>query len=346
MVASADPSAVDPSVYQDYVHHSNGQRTCTVAVITASLASQHPDHYVTSVVEGSCDLRGFANAGHASIDLDGTAESITAKRYTPKPTRWSTVPDGVSDTFSFGKHKYTWEGKSFLAYLVECSQGPNCTMNCWFILHPKGPEASANVDGLILAACRFSQNVHEEILVYDRARWSKDPALWNAIKGSSWDDVILDEEIKKGIQRDIEGFFKSKDSYKRYGIAWKRGIILYGVPGNGKTISIKALINNLANRSQPIPTLYVKSLKSPYGPQVSVGQVFERARSMAPCCLVLEDIDSLITDEVRSYFLNEVDGLSDNDGLLILGTTNHREYSTLLLSCPRPAKSTCVQGAK
>ena len=49
---------------------------------------------------------------------------------------------------------------------------------------------------------------------------------------------------------------------------------------------------------------------------------------MAPCLLVLEDIDSLIDDDVRSYFLNEVDGLTDNDGLLILGTTNHCTYST------------------
>ena len=52
---------------------------------------------------------------------------------------------------------------------------------------------------------------------------------------------------------------------------------------------------------------------------------------MAPCLLVLEDIDSLIDDEIRSYFLNEVDGLSDNDGLLILGTTNHCMYHTLSL---------------
>jgi transitional endoplasmic reticulum ATPase len=35
--------------------------------------------------------------------------------------------------------------------------------------------------------------------------------------------------------------------------------------------------------------------------------------------LVLEDLDSLITDENRSFFLNEVDGLDDNDGMLLVG---------------------------
>ncbi|GAB7363742.1 hypothetical protein MBLNU230_g4310t1 [Neophaeotheca triangularis] len=44
---------------------------------------------------------------------------------------------------------------------------------------------------------------------------------------------------------------------------------------------------------------------------------------MAPCILVFEDLDSLVTDKVRSYFLNEVDGLEENDGVLMLGSINY-----------------------
>ena len=51
--------------------------------------------------------------------------------------------------------------------------------------------------------------------------------------------------------------------------------------------------------------------------------VFGKARQLAPCMLILEDLDSLITDQNRSFFLNELDGLEGNDGLLIVGTTNH-----------------------
>ena len=46
--------------------------------------------------------------------------------------------------------------------------------------------------------------------------------------------------------------------------------------------------------------------------------MFERARQEAPCLVVFEDLDSLITDNNRSFFLNEVDGLEDNDGLLMV----------------------------
>ena len=44
--------------------------------------------------------------------------------------------------------------------------------------------------------------------------------------------------------------------------------------------------------------------------------IFSKARQEAPCYLVFEDLDSIVSDRVRSYFLNEVDGLNTNDGIL------------------------------
>lgn len=54
-----------------------------------------------------------------------------------------------------------------------------------------------------------------------------------------------------------------------------------------------------------------------------MGMVFRKARAEAPCVLVLEDLDSLINDGNRSFFLNQLDGLENNDGLLVIGSTNH-----------------------
>ena len=45
----------------------------------------------------------------------------------------------------------------------------------------------------------------------------------------------------------------------------------------------------------------------------------------SPCILIFEDLDSLIDDKVKSFFLNEVDGLEDNDGLMMIGSTNYLE---------------------
>lgn len=53
--------------------------------------------------------------------------------------------------------------------------------------------------------------------------------------------------------------------------------------------------------------------------------VFGKAREMAPCVLILEDLDALINDRNRSYFLNQLDGFEANDGIIVIGTTNHFE---------------------
>ena len=52
-----------------------------------------------------------------------------------------------------------------------------------------------------------------------------------------------------------------------------------------------------------IPSLYVKSATSTW----SIRSVFQQARYMSPCLLIFEDIDTVVTDNTRSYFFNEVD---------------------------------------
>ena len=84
----------------------------------------------------------------------------------------------------------------------------------------------------------------------------------------------------------------------------------------------------LTARTPSVPTLIVKTLaQRGHGPQMSVRQIFTKARQTAPCLLLFEDVDSLVTDQVRSYFFNELDGLEDNEGILIVGSTNNRRFS-------------------
>lgn len=96
------------------------------------------------------------------------------------------------------------------------------------------------------------------------------------------------------------------------------------MPGNGKTVSIKALMSSLYAREKAVPSLYVKSFETNCNTeQYAIRSIFAMARSMAPCLLIFEDLDSLVHDDIRSYFLNEVDGLESNDGILMIGSTNH-----------------------
>jgi AAA+ superfamily predicted ATPase len=56
-----------------------------------------------------------------------------------------------------------------------------------------------------------------------------------------------------------------------------------------------------------------------------MSEVFTRARMTTPCVLVLEDLDSMIDESNRAFFLNELDGFHSNTGLVVLATTNHPE---------------------
>jgi len=92
--------------------------------------------------------------------------------------------------------------------------------------------------------------------------------------------------------------------------------------GNGKTISIKVIMKTCD--ALGFAPLYVKSFRIPgYSDEYAMQLVFDKARQLSPCVMVLEDLDALINDGNRSFFMNQLDGLQGNDGLLVIGTTNH-----------------------
>ena len=203
--------------------------------------------------------------------------------------------------------------------------------NVFFILHRR--EGDKIEDGrsvaakeLIAASATHSDGLDKgDVLIFDNDVWKKDTKLWKRVQNTKWDDVILDQSLKDGLIRDVESFFDHRDEYKQFDVPWKRGIILHGLPGNGKTMSIRALMRGLASRPDPIPTLYVKWTKGDQGTIYAIRKIFKKARKMAPCLLIFEDLDSMITEDTRSFFLNEVDGLESNDGIMMIGSTNYLE---------------------
>ena len=176
---------------------------------------------------------------------------------------------------------------------------------------------SSSTDELIRTIGHWVSNLSNVVWVYD-GYWRQSTSLWDEVQKASWDKVILDEDMKHDLTHVAHKFFDSKDVYEDLGVPWKRGLLFHGPPGNGKTVSIKALMHSLYGREQPIPTLYVKD--APY--TFDIDQVFRKARLLTPCMLVLEDVETIVTPDTRSYFFNEMDGLESNDGLFIVASTN------------------------
>lgn len=175
-------------------------------------------------------------------------------------------------------------------------------------------------DRFLSAVCAWNSEIREEVLVFEGGGWHKDPELFRAIKNATLDNLVLRGALKQDIYNDLASFFTARETYERYGVPWKRGIIFIGPPGNGKTHAVKALVNALGESC-----LYVKTFRAQCPDEFSIRAVFDRARASAPCILVLEDLDSLITARNRSFFLNELDGFAGNEGILTLATSNHPE---------------------
>jgi len=132
-------------------------------------------------------------------------------------------------------------------------------------------------------------------------------------KNSGWEDLFLPEDIKIDLKGLVEGFLSSKDFYVKNKIPWKRGILLYGKPGNGKTSIIRTLIS--VYNFKPVTIVSETS-------NDGVREAFSYAEEQSPSLLYFEDLDSLLEKIDPSSFLNLMDGISTQNGLLVIATAN------------------------
>lgn len=280
------------------------------------LREQYPELTVTAVPLANCNLSAFAASGHATAELVNELEEPLASWRGWVPALGHSEKGGIGQTTFFAKYHYKWSSEDFVLYVVGGVQ--------YVLKEPRGGETTLSpsklVDSLVAAAGTWQFADPEIVWVFD-GYWQRSKALFKQVKKAEWENVILDPKQKAAVQDVSTKFFDSKDLYDELGVPWKRGIIFHGPPGNGKTISIKALMHTLARRNPPVPSLYVKSATNTY----QIRSIFQLARRLAPCMLIFEDIETIVTHNTRSYFFNEVDGLESNDGILMIASTNYLE---------------------
>ncbi len=275
--------------------------------VARELAELHPG---STIVEGSThhfDLEEFVRAQKCAI---------VEKKSVFHHVRTDWVSSGrLKQHIRNSWLNILWNGQLLDVVLITWTESCYPRRQYWIVA-----DAPDLAESFFNAVCEWNCEVRGEILVYHDGYFEKDKTLFNSIKTSTFDNLVLQGSLKKEIQNDFTQFFASREVYERYGIPWKRGAVFIGPPGNGKTHTLKALINHLGK-----PCLYVRSFKAEYGTeQENMAEVFQRAR-MAPCLVVLEDLDSMIDDTNRSCFLNELDGFQSNSGVAVLATTNHPE---------------------
>jgi hypothetical protein len=242
IMTAGKPAQLAPSrsvAAQKYFDNGDAPRINTEILIAEALRSQYPQLHLTVVNQGSCNILGFASAGNAAIaPIDNENDRLLTRRYSPPASRLDDSKGSLSDAVAFGKFLVDWRKKEFVVFVADGRDGSgNFPIVNQYILSPS-IEATNN---LLLEVGEWSSQPHNEVWVFDGGYWQKSSELWQSVQKSRWEDVILEDKMKKAIIDDVNNFFEGRDAYARLKVPWKRGLIYYGPPGNGKTISIKVM---------------------------------------------------------------------------------------------------------
>jgi len=168
--------------------------------------------------------------------------------------------------------------------------------------------------------------------IYDTSMNYPEWELINISKKRSLDTLFLPKEMHHKIFNFVENFIseQTKKEYQSYGIPYKANLLFSGMPGSGKTTTIHC-IASIINSDIGILSFTRNMDDIQFTKAINTMSKLENCR-----VLVLEDIDSLFTDERKQHdtvknnislsgILNCLDGLVRNEGIIVCITTNRKD---------------------
>ena len=146
-------------------------------------------------------------------------------------------------------------------------------------------------------------------------------------------DVAGLKEEKEEVQELID-FLKNPKKFTKMGARIPKGVLLVGPPGTGKTLLAKAVAGEAK-----VPFFYISGsdfVELFVGVGASrVRDMFKQAKQTAPCLIFIDEIDAVgrergtglggghdEREQTLNQLLSEMDGFSENEGIIIIAATN------------------------
>lgn len=162
------------------------------------------------------------------MDLDIKDEAVQRLRFFYTGNSRRGIPDRLMESRTFAKYLYKWGDQYFIVYIIQI--GYNTFQ--YILKEPGEGETTMSRNGmtdqLVAAIGQWQKPDDKYVYVYD-TYWTMSRALYDEVVKARWDDVILDEKMKKALTELMQKFFDSEDIYKDLGVPWKRGVIFHGV---------------------------------------------------------------------------------------------------------------------
>ncbi|HKX07949.1 MAG TPA: ATP-binding protein [Stellaceae bacterium] len=143
----------------------------------------------------------------------------------------------------------------------------------------------------------------------------------------SWKDIIPHAQVRAELDF-IAASIRDRDMLKAEGLSIKRGLLLSGPPGDGKSTAIECFVNDIAGEASIIIVEAVEHIRA----------VYHLAQMLAPAVVILEDLDlmtksrqnpysyaAVSKDDVTGELLQVLSGGSAYADIVTIATTNHPE---------------------
>lgn len=143
------------------------------------------------------------------------------------------------------------------------------------------------------------------------------------IQTCSWDDLVLDPAAVSLLRDDFESFFEREQWFRLHHLPFRRGYLLHGPPGNGKSTAIRAMVSSRSLHA------YSLRLFDPRIDDSDLADLFEQAANNCPALIMFEDLDRAFprTGSSKSQIslqslLNCLDGVATSEGIVVVATAN------------------------
>lgn len=118
---------------------------------------------------------------------------------------------------------------------------------------------------------------------------------------------------------EIQKFWEREAIFEEYKLTHKRGILLYGPPGSGKSCTIQLIMEDVVDRHG-----IVIRFTDPYK-FIDGMRILRQIQLDTPAVVIMEDLDSILDMYSESEVLNILDGVNEVKKVVFLATTNYPE---------------------
>lgn len=134
------------------------------------------------------------------------------------------------------------------------------------------------------------------------------------------DLIILPEKNSEEIYAEFEKFWTLNDVFQKFGFLYKRGFLLWGPPGSGKTSLINLMMRTIISRYNGIIVIIEE-------PDVASAclTMIRKNEPDRPLITIMEDLDSLVERWSEAGYLALLDGSEQINNVIHIGTTNYPE---------------------